>query len=133
MESFLQMFLTILGSLLASSGFWAYVETRRKKKDGSMEMLRGLAHDRIIFLGMSYVRRGWLTQDEYNNLHDYLYLPYVKLGGNGTAKRVMDEVSKLEIRDTLGLILDEIEEERERDGVERFQHAMAKSSFNPGH
>lgn len=129
----LQMFLTILGSVLASSGFWAFVENRKKRKDGTMEMIRGLAHDRIVFLGMSYVRRGWLTQDEYNNLHDYLYVPYKNIGGNGTAKRVMDEVSKLEIRDTLGLIIDEIEEERGRKGAEIFNKAMVQSGYNPSH
>lgn len=28
-------------------------------------MLIGLAHDRIVYLGMSYIDRGWITQDEY--------------------------------------------------------------------
>lgn len=127
------MFLTILGSVLASSGFWAFVENRKKRKDGTMEMVKGLAHDRIVFLGMSYVRRGWLTQDEYNNIHDYLYVPYKNIGGNGTAKRVMEEVSKLEIRDTLGLIIDEIEEERGKKGEELFSKAMVQSGYNPSH
>ena len=61
-------------------------------------MLIGLAHDRILFLGMQYVSRGFITQDEYENLHDYLYTPYEKLGGNGSAKRVMAEVEKLPIK-----------------------------------
>lgn len=61
-------------------------------------MLVGLAHDRILFLGMHYVDRGFITQDEYENLHDYLYVPYEKMGGNGSAKRVMAEVEKLPIR-----------------------------------
>ena len=36
--------------------------------------------------------------DEYDNLKNYLYEPYKKLGGNGTAERVMDEVDKLPIK-----------------------------------
>ena len=62
-------------------------------------MLIGLAHDRILYLGMSYLERGdWITGDEYENLHDYLYTPYAKLGGNGSARRVMLEVdNKLKI------------------------------------
>ena len=47
---------------------------------------------------MHYVDRGFITQDEYENLHDYLYVPYEKMGGNGSAKRVMAEVEKLPIR-----------------------------------
>ena len=61
-------------------------------------MLVGLAHDRILYLGMIYVERGYITQDEYENLHDYLYVPYEKMGGNGSAKRVMNEVDKLPIK-----------------------------------
>lgn len=60
-------------------------------------MLIGLAHDRIIYLGMSYIERGYITQDEYENLYEYLYKPYEKLGGNGSAKRIMTEVDQLAI------------------------------------
>ena len=60
-------------------------------------MLVGLAHDRIIHLGMAYVERGYITQDEYENLRVYLYEPYEKMGGNGSARRVMLEVDKLPV------------------------------------
>lgn len=60
-------------------------------------MLIGLAHDRIVYLGMSYIERGYITQDEYENLYEYLYKPYKAMGGNGSAKRVMDEVNALPI------------------------------------
>ncbi len=60
-------------------------------------MLIGLAHDRIVYLGMQYIEREWITQDEYENLHDYLYVPYKKMGGNGSAKRIMDEIDRLPI------------------------------------
>ena len=61
-------------------------------------MLIGLGHDRIVWLGMKYIERGWITNDEYENLNDYLWRPYEQLGGNGSAKRIMDAVNKLEIR-----------------------------------
>lgn len=98
MESWQQIVLTIFSSVLASSGLWAYVTKCLEKKDVKTEMLIGLAHDRILFLGMHYIERGYITQDEYENLHDYLYTPYAKMGGNGSAKKVMDEVEKLPIR-----------------------------------
>ena len=41
---------------------------------------------------------GSITKDEYENLHDYLYLPYQELGGNGTAEKIMKEVSNLPIK-----------------------------------
>lgn len=100
----LQTVLTILGSVLASSGFWAFIQERAKRKAAEnkqntieTKMLIGLAHDRIIYLGMAYIERGYITQDEYENLYEYLYKPYEKLGGNGSAKRIMAEVNNLPI------------------------------------
>lgn len=83
---------------LTSSGLWALVSKRADKNNAERNMLVGLAHDRIIHLGMEYVTRGYITQDEYENLNDYLYQPYEKMGGNGSAKRVMEEVRKLPIK-----------------------------------
>ena len=94
----MQLTAAVLGSALASSGLWALVGRRADKDDAERKMLVGLAHDRIIHLGMVYVTRGYITQDEYENLNDYLYQPYEKMGGNGSAKRVMEEVRKLPIK-----------------------------------
>lgn len=63
------------------------------------KMLRGLAHDRICYLGEAYIKQGYISKDDYENLHDYLYLPYEELRGNGTAKRIMEEVKKLPLHE----------------------------------
>ena len=97
MTEWTQLIIAVISSVLASSAFWAFVTKRLDKKDVRNQMLVGLAHDRIMYLGMIYIERGWITQDEYENLHDYLYVPYEKMGGNGSAKRVMEEVNKLPI------------------------------------
>ena len=97
MPSWMQLILTIVGSVVASSGFWAYIQKRSERNDVKTQVLKGLAHDRIISLGMRYIERGWITQDEYENLYEYLYKPYKKMGGNGSGDRVMDEVRKLPI------------------------------------
>ena len=97
MEPWLQMAVTVVCSVLASSGFWAWMTSRREKKDAKTKMLLGLGHDRIISLAIQYIERGWITQDEYEDLNKYLYQPYVELGGNGTAKRLMKAVKELPI------------------------------------
>lgn len=91
----LEALVTILVSVLASSGVWAVVMKVMDKKDVRTQMLIGLGHDRIMYLGMHYIERGWITRDEYENLVDYLYRPYEMMGGNGSAKRVIEEVKKL--------------------------------------
>ena len=93
-----EVLLPIVLAVLASNGLWALIGKRRDKNDVERNMLVGLAHDRIIHLGMAYVTRGYITQDEYENLNDYLYQPYEKMGGNGSAKRIMEEVRKLPIK-----------------------------------
>ena len=95
MDAWQQIIITIFSSVLASSGLWAYIQKKAERKDVKTRMLIGLAHDRIIFLGMSYIERGWITQDEYENLYEYLYVPYEAMGGNGSAKRIMMEVDTL--------------------------------------
>ena len=93
-----QIAVPIAVAVLTSSGLWALVSKRAEKNNAEGKMLVGLAHDRIIHLGMTYIQRGEVTQDEYENLNDYLYAPYEKMGGNGSAKRVMEEVRRLPIR-----------------------------------
>lgn len=98
----------ILVALIAgatSSGICSlviFLIQRRDKKKGKRsaesKMILGLGHDRIVYLGGVYADRGYITQDEYENLHDYLFVPYEEMGGNGTASRVMREVEKLPIR-----------------------------------
>lgn len=93
------LIMSIVAAIFASTGFWAfftYLIQRKDTKDSAeAQMLKGLGHDRICYLGETYVARGYITKDEYENLHDYLFLPYKKLGGNGTAEKVMKEVEKL--------------------------------------
>ena len=98
MEIWTQVAVPLIVALLTSSGLWALVSKRADKNDAERKMLVGLAHDRIIHLGMVYIERGYVTQDEYENLQVYLYEPYEEMGGNGSARRVMEEVRKLPIR-----------------------------------
>lgn len=90
--------LSILLSIIASSGFWIWLGNKSQRKSMQTDLVIGLAHDRILNLSMKYITRGWITQDEYENLNVYLYKPYEKLGGNGSVKRNMLEVDKLPIR-----------------------------------
>lgn len=94
----IQLLTSIICSVLASSGAWAFILKRTEAKDVKTQMLMGLGHDRIMHLGMHYVSRGWITDEEYENLHTYLFVPYAAMGGNGAAKRVMDAVDKIEIK-----------------------------------
>lgn len=92
-----ELLLAVFTAVMASSGFWAYLMKRWEKKSSQTKLLLGLGHDRICALATEYIERGSITPDEYENLHDYLYLPYLERGGNGTAKHLMNEVEKLDM------------------------------------
>lgn len=95
MQHFIEMAVTIICAVFASSGFWAVLEKIRERKDAKTQMILGLGHDRIIQLCKYHIEQGYISPDDYENLHDYLYKPYEAMGGNGSAKRLMEEVKKL--------------------------------------
>lgn len=95
MEDWVLVVITAVGTVFASTGFWTYIIKRSDRSDVKTKMLIGLAHDRILCLGNKYIERGWVSAEEYENLYTYLYEPYEKMGGNGSAKRIMEKVKKL--------------------------------------
>ncbi len=87
----IELIVTVVCSVLASSGFWAVVQHFLSKNSNSDKLLLGIAHDRIMWLSRSYIKRGYITPDEYENLIKYLYEPYIKSGGNGTVKHMVED------------------------------------------
>ena len=94
MASWLQIALTIFASVMASSGLWAFLGNRFDKRSAERDLIIGIGHVELVYYGMQYIERGWITKDEYETLKE-LYDPYVKLGGNGSGKKIMAEVEKL--------------------------------------
>lgn len=92
---------TLVCSMFASTGLWALIQRLMDKKDAKSKMILGLGHDRIVTLCMEYLRRGYITKNEYEDLNKYLYEPYLKMGGNGSAKHMIEKVDKLPIRDKM--------------------------------
>lgn len=104
-----EIVVAIIAAVFGSTGFWALLtaiwNAHSKKVSTEGKMLRGLAHDRICELGEKYLRQGYITKDEYENLHDYLFLPYKELGGNGTAEKIVNDVTALPMKnDDLGRV-----------------------------
>lgn len=94
-----QILLTVFASIMASGGLWNYIQTKRERKDSRTKMILGLGYDRIIALGLKYIERGWITQDEYENLEKYIYKPYSELRpDDGSVAKIMQEVNRLPIR-----------------------------------
>lgn len=117
MTEFQTLILAIMSAFLASSGFWAYLISRKSNKNATTRLLMGLAHDKILYLGIKYIDAGYISREDYDDLRLYLWDPYKELGGNGTVDRVMKEVSSLPFRLSKETINLEIPiKERENNG-----------------
>jgi len=95
MNEWFPLLLTVVASVIASSGFWTYIMSRRNNKSAVTRLLMGLAHDKISAQGMMYIDRGHISRDEYEAFEQYLYTPYKELGGNGLADKIKEQVDKL--------------------------------------
>lgn len=93
-----QVIITIFTSILASSGLWAFINSRLDKNNSERELLVGIGHIELVFFGMQYIERGWITREEYETMQG-LYKPYVKLGGNGSGTKIMKEIEQLPIKE----------------------------------
>lgn len=93
-----EVIITIIASVLGSTGLWAVISKLIDKRKSNTKILVGLAYDRICTLCLQYIEQGSISKEEYENLIDFLYKPYEALGGNGTAKRLIEEVKKLPIQ-----------------------------------
>lgn len=98
METWAQLFVTLLVGAFGGGGFWAYLQKRDTTKDATTRLLMGLAYDKITDKGLEHIGRGYITKDEYEDFRKYLYEPYKALGGNGVAERIMTAVSQLPLR-----------------------------------
>lgn len=87
-----------LATMFTSGGFWAWLVSKNKKQTAVNQLLLGLAYDRIMDRGMLYIEKKWISKDEYEDFVKLFYDPYIELGGNGLAKKMMQDIQQLEMR-----------------------------------
>lgn len=98
MAEWMQLLITSVVSLVASSGFWAFFGRRSAMKSATTRLLLVLAYDKMTSLGMHYIEQGWISRNELEDFLRDLYEPYIACGGNGVGRRIKEEVSALPLR-----------------------------------
>lgn len=83
-------------ALLGGSGIWAWLKTRTDRNDSEDKLLLQVARNQLVSQGRSYLDRGYITMDEYEE-YESEYDIYSRLGGNGLARRVFKQVDELPI------------------------------------
>ena len=84
----------VITTLLGSSGIWMWVKTRSDRNQSEDQLLLEVAKNQLTVLGRTYLERGYITMDEYEE-YEAEYKLYEALGGNGLAKRVFKQVDEL--------------------------------------
>lgn len=81
-------------ALLGSSGIWVWLNTRSDRNNSEDRLLLAVARIQLVTQGREYLKRGYITMDEYEEYEDY-YTLYSDLGGNGLARRIFKQVDDL--------------------------------------
>ena len=74
-----------------------YIRKAESKENRDLELIIASYRFRLVQLCKLYIKKGYMTQDEYDQLTEFFKL-YSSLGGNGQAKEYYDKTVKLEIR-----------------------------------
>ena len=75
----------------------AYIRKAEIKENRDLELIIASYRFRLVQLCKLYIKKGYMTQDEYDQLTEFFKL-YSSLGGNGQAKEYYEKTVKLEIR-----------------------------------
>ena len=81
-------------ALLGSSGIWMWIKTKSDQNNSEDRLLLAVARIQLVEQGREYLKRGYITMDEYEEYEDY-YKLYSSLGGNGLARRIFEQVDDL--------------------------------------
>lgn len=74
-----------------------YIRATEKKENQDLQLIIASYRFRLVQLCKLYIKKGFMTQDEYDQLTEF-YKLYSSLGGNGQAKEYYEKAVVLEIR-----------------------------------
>ena len=74
------------------------IKAQKAEQDAIKGATKALLHDRIYHACQFYIKQGWCSIDDKENI-EYMYRPYKKLGGNGTCERLFVQVQNLPIQE----------------------------------
>lgn len=84
----------LITTVLSGPGIWAWAKTRTARNNSEDRLLLQVAKNQLVSQGRDYLKRGYITMDEYEE-YDAEYQVYSALGGNGLARRIFEQVDDL--------------------------------------
>lgn len=84
----------LITTVLSGPGIWAWAKTRTTRNKSEDRLLLQVAKNQLVSQGREYLKRGYITMDEYEE-YEAEYQVYSGLGGNGLARRIFEQVDDL--------------------------------------
>ena len=84
----------LITTLLSGPGIWAWAKTRTMHGKSIDRLLLQVAKNQLVSQGREYLKRGYITMDEYEE-YESEYQIYSTLGGNGLGRRIFEQVDDL--------------------------------------
>lgn len=89
---------SIVLAIFASSGLWTLIQhvydNHKKKKTPQEQMIMAIGRDRILFLSKTYMKMGYIPDDEFDNFK-LMGEAYIAMDGNTSVKRKYLDAVKL--------------------------------------
>jgi hypothetical protein len=85
---------TIIVAIFASSGFWDWLKTRRKKMTPFEQVTMAIGRDRLNYLSKKHIKAGYIPEDEFESFKE-LGEAYLEAGGNTMVKELYLEAMEL--------------------------------------
>lgn len=89
-----EMILTIVGAVVASTGFWTFMQKVFSKPRALDKLLLAIVQDRFVSLSQTCIDKGYVTEQQYKILMD-IYKPYKAADGDGLVDKYWSEVNEL--------------------------------------
>lgn len=93
----LTLIVSVIVAIFASTGFWDWLKTKRKKMTPYEQVTMAMGRDRLNFLSKKHLREGFIPEDEFESFKE-LGEAYIDAGGNTKVKELYLDAMKLETR-----------------------------------
>lgn len=89
------LIVSVIVAIFASTGFWDWLKSRRKKMTPYEQVTMAMGRDRLNFLSKKHLRDGYIPEDEFESFKE-LGEAYIDAGGNTMAKELYLDAMKLQ-------------------------------------
>ena len=89
------LIVSVIVAIFASTGFWDWLKSRRKKMTRYEQVTMAMGRDRLNFLSKKHLREGYIPEDEFESFKE-LGEAYIDAGGNTMVKELYLDAIKLQ-------------------------------------